>query len=178
MLRNRIAVEWESNGQPMHGVYIPRRDTNSLLNSWAGGRIFPGLHHRAGFTVVEDNERYSVTMTSDDGMATVHVSGTVAATIRDASVFESLGAASDFFAQGSLGYSDTNTQGTYDGLELQCDDWRVESLDVDSIQSSYFEDSTRFPIGSVEFDCALLMRNIVHHWHGRPELCCSAEIGA
>jgi len=27
-----------------------------------------------------------------------------------------------------------------------------------------------FPAGSVEFDHALLMRKIVHKWHGRPTL--------
>ncbi len=26
--------------------------------------------------------------------------------------------------------------------------------------------------GSVEFDCALLMREIDHEWHGREDLCC------
>ena len=47
----------------------------------------------------------------------------------------------------------------------------VESLAVDRIESSFFEDSKLFPAGSVEFDCALLMRNIDHEWHGRPTLC-------
>lgn len=175
---HRIAVEWDWNGQTMQGVYIPRRDTDSMLNSLAGGRIFPGLHHHAMFNVVENDDQYSITMNSDDGTATVHVSGRVAAALPDSSVFASLDLASEFFAQGSLGYSDTNTKGKFDGLELQCKNWHVESLDVDAIQSSYFEDSSRFPAGSVEFDCALLMRNIVHEWHGRPDLCCSAEIGA
>ena len=115
-------------------------------------------------------------MTSGD--AKVHVSGTVAATLPNSSVFGSVSNASDFFEQGSLGYSDTKTHGKYDGLELDCSNWHVESLNVNSIQSSYFEDTNRFPAGSVEFDCALLMRNIVHQWHGRSDLCCAAEIGS
>ncbi|MEX1027792.1 MAG: DUF2071 domain-containing protein [Candidatus Paceibacterota bacterium] len=175
---HRIAVEWESNGQTMQGVYIPRRDTNSMLNSFAGGRIFPGVHHHAKFTVIENGDHFSVTMASDDGVAKVHVSGTVAPAISDSSVFDSLESASSFFELGSLGYSDTDTDGKFDGLELQCKNWHVESLNVDTIQSSYFEDQSRFPSGSVQFDCALLMRDIVHEWHGRPDLCCSAEIGA
>ena len=72
---HRIAVEWSENGETKHGVYIPRRDTNSRLNSWAGGTIFPGRHHHASFNVIENGEHYSVTMTSGD--AKVHVSGTV-----------------------------------------------------------------------------------------------------
>ena len=39
---HRVAVEWtDSANQKREGVYIPRRDTDSRLNSWAGGRIFP-----------------------------------------------------------------------------------------------------------------------------------------
>ena len=34
-----------------------------------------------------------------------------------------------------------------------------------------FEDQAMFPPGSVEFDCALLMRGIDHEWHGRNRLC-------
>ena len=46
---HRIAVEWDLDGKTKRGVYIPRRDTSSLLNAFAGGRIFPGVHHRAKF---------------------------------------------------------------------------------------------------------------------------------
>jgi len=35
------------------------------------------------------------------------------------------------------------------------------------VESSFFEDRALFPPGSVEFDCALLMRGIEHEWHGR-----------
>lgn len=173
---HRIAVEWDSNGQTMHGVYIPRRDTNSRLTSLAGGRSFPGIHHHARFTVAEHDDHFSVTMESDDGVANVHVAGSVATAIADSSVFDSLESASNFFAMGSLGYSSTETTGKFDGLELQCLNWHVESLNISAIQSSYFEDQSRFPIGSVEFDCALLMRDIIHEWHGRPDLCCSEEL--
>jgi len=175
---HRIAVEWESDGQTMQGVYIPRRDTDSMLNSLAGGRIFPGIHHHATFTVAEKDDHYSVTMASDDGVANVHVAGSVAPATSDSSIFDSVESASNFFETGSLGYSNTNTAGKFDGLELQCENWHVESLKIDAISSSYFEDQSRFPRGSVKFDCALLMRNIVHEWHGRPDLCCSAKMEA
>jgi hypothetical protein len=172
---HRIAVEWQADGQTKQGVYIPRRDTNSWLTSWAGGTLFPGIHHHSGFTVVEQSPHYSVSMRSDDGAANVLVSGTVIPKFPSDSVFGTLRSASDFFEQGSLGYSDTKTVGQFDGLQLQCDNWRVEALDIDAIHSSFFEDESRFAPGTVEFDCALLMREIVHQWHGQPDLCC-AEI--
>jgi hypothetical protein len=175
---HRIAVEWESDSQTKQGVYVPRRDTDSRLNSFAGGRLFPGIQHHAKFTVDESDDHYSVTMASDDGIANVHVSGSVVPTILGSSIFDSLETASNFFELGSLGYSDTSTFGKFDGIELECDNWHVESLNVDSIRSSFFEDQSRFPDGSVQFDCALLMRDIVHEWHGRPDLCCSSDMRA
>lgn len=174
---HRIAVEWEDNGRRMEGVYIPRRDTNSRLNSLAGGRIFPGVHHHATFNVAEAGDDYSVTMKSHDGNAEVHVAGSLATEFPSTSVFESLESASHFFEAGSLGYSDTSTDGTFDGLELECKNWHVNVLAVDSVRSSYFEDEKRFPSGSVEFDCALLMKDIVHQWHGRSDLCCKPAAG-
>ncbi|MEM8670395.1 MAG: DUF2071 domain-containing protein [Planctomycetota bacterium] len=169
---HRIAVEWDANGEIAQGVYIPRRDTNSLLNSLAGGRVFPGVHHHATFKVTEGSDHFSVTMESNDNTANVHVSGSITGQFPQSSVFESIESASHFFERGSVGYSDTQVAGLFDGLELACETWHVDSLDVDAIRSSYFEDPSRFPVGTTEFDCALLMRNIVHEWHGRPDLCC------
>ena len=112
-------------------------------------------------------------MNSHDGQS-VKVVGSVAEGLNSDSVFESLESVSEFFELGSLGYSDTNKPATFDGLELSCKNWNVEPLDVHEVSSSYFEDESRFPKGTVEFDCALLMRGIDHEWHGRGDLCCSA----
>src|SRR5690349_20999009 len=35
---HRVAVEWDEGGQVRRGVYVLRRDTNSRLNTLAGGR--------------------------------------------------------------------------------------------------------------------------------------------
>ena len=175
---HRIAVEWEIDGRTEEGVYVPRRDTSSRLNAWAGGRLFPGLHHHASFVVHESDGDYSVAYQSDDGQTKALVSGTVVEHLPTSSVFRSLADASSFFEKGSLGYSVTKVSGHYDGLELRCKNWKVEPLQVDQIESSYFENDSLFPKGSVEFDCALLMRGINHEWHGREDLCCNAEIGA
>ncbi|MGD9856995.1 MAG: hypothetical protein AB7U20_18755, partial [Planctomycetaceae bacterium] len=83
-----------------------------------------------------------------------------------------LAAASAFFEAGSLGYSATSTAGRFDGLELRCRDWEVAPLDVEEVSSSFFDDDSRFPRGTVDFDCALLMRGIRHEWHSRADLCC------
>lgn len=151
-------------------IYIPRRDTNSRLNAWAGGRVFQGVHRYAVFDVDETDSTLSVTMRADDGNAKVHVSGRVAQSLGTDSVFGSVKAASKFFESGTLGYSDSKRDGVYEGLELRCENWDVDSLAVDVIQSSYFEHQDIFPPGSIKFDCALLMRRIAHEWHGLSNL--------
>src|SRR5262245_39071618 len=37
---HRAAVEWDDDNTTREGVYVRRRDTNSRLNSLAGGRLF------------------------------------------------------------------------------------------------------------------------------------------
>lgn len=170
---HRIAVEWDVNGETRQGVYVPRRDSGSLLNTLVGGRIFPGVHHHASFAVTESNDAFSVDMNSDDGKTRVSIRGMVTENFPKTSMFSSLSAASDFFKRGSLGYSVTHVDGKYDGLELRCRDWWMDTLEIDKIESSYFDDTSRFPADSIQFDCALLMRSIEHEWHGRENLCCS-----
>ena len=174
---HRIAVEWEQDGRLRDGVYIPRRDTDSWLNTFAGGTLFPGIHYHASFTVKESGGHFFVQLISDDGDTKVLVSGRVAERLPESSVFSTLAAASEFFESGSLGYSLTRTNGRYHGLELSCKNWHVEPLDVDSVESSFFENESAFPRGSAAFDCALLMRGIQHEWHGREDLCCSETTG-
>lgn len=164
---HRIAVEWDEDGTGREGVFIPRRDTNSKLNILAGGRVFPGVHHFARFDVCESPNSFKLEMHSQDGRVRVGVTARVAEKWPDGSVFATLEQASAFFAAGSLGWSAGNRPSEFDGLELHSFDWRMESLVVDRAESSFFEDKSVFPPGSIEFDSALLMRGIQHEWHGR-----------
>lgn len=167
---HRIAVQWNENGARREGVFIPRRDTSSVLQGLAGGRIFPGLHFLADFSVAEQNETFELKMRSRDGTTIVQINARLAQKFPDPSIFESLDEASDFFARGSIGYSATGSSNHCDGLELFTEHWQVEPLDVQFLRSSFFEDTSRFPRGSVQFDCALLMRDIEHEWHVLPPL--------
>lgn len=168
---HRVAVVWQdASGQTREGVFIPRRDTSSVLNTLAGGRMFPGEHHRAEFTIDDAEDAVDVRMTSADGRVSVRVRGHRGSELPESSCFRSLAEASYFFEAGSLGYSVTRDGGRFDGLKLRTDRWAVEPLDVEEVHSSYFFDEVTFPRGSVEFDCALLMRDIAHEWRGADDL--------
>jgi hypothetical protein len=167
---HRISVEWDENGILREGVFIPRRDTSSTLQTLVGGRVFPGLNHRADFDVVERDDDFQLKMHSRDGTAIVQISAQRTEIFPATSIFASLNEASDFFARGSMGYSTTRNPNCCDGLELFTSRWQVEPLEAQSIRSSFFDDTDRFPRGSIQFDCALLMQNIEHEWHALPTL--------
>jgi hypothetical protein len=170
---HRTAVEWEEGGVTKEGVYVRRRDTSSWLNALAGGRLFPGIHHRAKFTVQETETHFEVALRSSDGVTNMAVVADLAPKLPASSIFSSLAEASAFFQAGSLGYSATPDPTKFQGLELQCQQWQVDPLAVQSVQSSFFDDRSLFPDGSIQFDCALLMRGIAHEWHGQADLCCA-----
>jgi Uncharacterized conserved protein (COG2071) len=168
---HRIAVLWDDEqGVTREGVFIPRRDTNSEINHLMGGRIFPGEHNKAAFTVQESETEISFSMESRDGEVKVDLAGRISDALPNSSVFPSLSAASSFFEPGSLGYSVTGDAHRLDGIELETKEWRVEPLQLDRVKSSFFADEERFPKGSAEFDHALIMRNIAHEWHSASDL--------
>ncbi len=167
---HRIAVQWKENGSLKEGVYIPRRDTSSLLNSLIGGRLFPSIHYHSHFEVVEQGQNFRIALKSDDSDLSMIVDARTASSLPETSVFGSIEAASSFFEAGSLGYSLTHSK-KYDGLELHTINWKVAPLHVTYIYSSFFNNETLFPKGSSEFDCALLMKDIDHEWHARKPLC-------
>jgi len=169
---HRTAVEWDEGGAVREGVYIRRRDTNSRLNALAGGRLFPGIHHHAAFTVYETPERFEVALASDDGVTSMAVRGHVTDRLPESSVFGSVEEASAFLQAGELGDSATPDPARFQGMRLRCRTWQVEPLQVEGVRSSFFEDEALFPKGSIQFDCALLMRGIEHEWHGQADLCC------
>jgi len=168
---HRVAVLWtEADGREREGVFIPRRDTSSVLNHVAGGRIFPGEHQFADFKVNDRKGKIDFAMKSRDGRVSVELRGSSSTTWPSASVFGSLAETSRFFEAGSVGFSVTKTKDRFDGLQLETAFWKVEALTVDHVHSSFFADSATFPSGSVEFDHALLMRDIPHRWLQEPDL--------
>jgi len=158
---HRIAVEWDENGETKTGVYIPRRDTSLKLNAMLGGRLFPGKHYQAKFNVKEANGNFHISFKSSDHTETL-IEANEAEKFNHNSIFETLETASNFFKNGSYGYSPHKN--SFDGLQLKTYKWEVNPLKVLKVSSTFFENQHIFPKGSVVFDNALLMKNIEHEW--------------
>ena len=167
---HRIAVEWTDSDGKHEGVFVPRRDTGSLLNRIAGGRIFPGEHHGAKFSVSDADGLIDFSMQSLDGSTAVRVVAQEAEQLPASSCFRSLAESSAFFEGGCIGYSVTREPARLDGLRLHTLDWRVRALSVQRVESSFFDDQTRFPAGTIEFDHGLIMRDVRHEWHKADDL--------
>ncbi|MFJ8028184.1 DUF2071 domain-containing protein [Streptomyces sp. NPDC096311] len=165
---HRIAVEWDGPHGVETGVYIPRRDTASRLNAWAGGRAFPGEHGRADFEVHETPGQVHVAFATRDGDTRVDTTVEVSDELRGSELFADLAEASRFFQGGTKGFSATRSGRHLDGMELHTDAWHVEAGRVRSVASSFFDDADRFPLGSATLDCALVMRNVPAHWTPLP----------
>lgn len=166
---HRIAVEWEENGKTKSGVYIPRRDTSLRLNTWVGGRLFPGKHYLADFSVCEMNNRYQIDIVSSDNTE-IMIDAEEGLQFNGNSIFKSLDAASSFFEKGDLGYSPNGRK--FEGMHLKTNNWKIRPLKVNKVKSSFFEDELIFPKGSVVFDNALVMTNIPHEWHSAGNIKC------
>lgn len=159
---HRIAVNWTVSGAQHSGVYIPRRDTSSTFNSLAGGRVFPGVHFHSRFATREEKGIYELDMFNKDG-TNISVRAFLSERYNPDSIFDNLQAVSDFFEQGSVGYSPASAH--YDGIKLNLSNWAVKSLSIERVESTYFSDPLVFPNGSIAFDNALLMEHIEHEWH-------------
>ena len=167
---HRVAVLWDEDGKTREGVFISRRDTDSKLNQLLGGRVFPGEHNEASFKVTESDSEIKFSMKSADAAVAVELEGSIVEEMPSSSIFSSLAEASSFFEGGALGYSVTSDPERLDGLTLATKEWRVEPLQVSRVYASYFADEEKFPKGSIEFDHALIMRNVAHEWHSADDL--------
>lgn len=169
---HRYAVEWDTPTGPATGVYIRRRDSGSLLNVLAGGRIFPGQHGRAAFEVVETGTTMHVRYTTADRSTEVDVAGTIQPDgwWHGSELFDSFTSASDFFRRAPDGYS-PRRHGGFDGIRLYCDDWRLRPFAVERAVSSVYD---AYPAGTATLDCALVMTDVSARWRSLPGLASGA----
>ena len=109
-----------------------------------------------------------------DGSMSIELKGHTTAEWPADSCFANLAESSTFFEGGSVGYSVTHDVHRLDGLRLETQGWDVRPFAVQHARSSFFEDASLFPTGSVELDHALVMRDLRHEWHAVDDLAVAA----
>lgn len=165
---HRVAVEWDSSAGVQTGVYIFRRDSNSYLKTLFGGRLFSGVHYYADFKT-KHHPCIQVQFSSRDGSTAVNVEGALSTHWPSSAIFKNLQESSLFFQRGSVGYS-PGRGGESTGMKLFVDKWVVEPFEIQQVESSFFSDEKLFPINSIQFDHALIMRDLKHYWKSVPAI--------
>lgn len=155
---HRLAVEWDTPEGMATGVYVFRRDVDSVLAARLGGM------HRAVFGVVEGGGRYSLAAQSRDGAMSVAFTGERAEALPAGSVFTGPDSASAFFRCASIGHSPARDGVGHSALRLVTPPWRALPVRADYVQSSFFEDRSRFPAGTAVFDSAIVMHDVPARW--------------
>ena len=159
---HRIACLYpDENGNRKPGVYILERHTDSIANHLAGGRLFPGHHHKATFTTYESPTIWKVGFWGTDGTK-VQVIVRQATQVADGSVFEDMDAATCFFQQGTDGWSMRKQGEELEGARIKCHNWNFKPLQIELARSSML-DAIQNETGCVlELDSAFLMEGVNH----------------
>jgi Uncharacterized conserved protein (COG2071) len=166
-MAHRIAVKYnDETNTEKEAVYIWRRHSNNPFNTLAGGRLFPGVHTPATFSIREDGETTELQASTADHKEDVHVKGSDDISDEEFSskAFDSFEEARDFFARGSCGFSCGPDGKALEGMQLITNQWLASPLKMSLADSAFYTDQSKWPRGSVELDCGLIMRNIEHEW--------------
>jgi hypothetical protein len=161
---HRIAVEWEENGVSKEGVYIFRRDTNSILNQISGGRIFPGEHMSSKFIVSDIDKAIDLKMISNDGKTDVRFKGHETDKLPSTSIFSSIDELTEFFRGGADGYSPTKKGDCLQGMCLVTHTWNMTPLHIETLDTTFFTNSLQIAKDSIKVDSVVIMRDISHEW--------------
>ena len=162
---HRVAIRYPTHEGIRPGVFVWRRETDQRLVELLGGRLFPGVHHHARFQVNENDNHLAMDVTTENGEADVHFSARVSEGWRQSSSFGSFDEVSEFFRKGDCGLSCSLHGDEFEGLQIKMLKWEMLPLEIESQHCAFYSDPRRFPAGSLEIDCGLLMRGLPHEWH-------------
>lgn len=154
---HRISVV-DADGEP--GVFVPRRDTASRLAVLAGGRVWPGVHRRAGFAVARTSCSLRIEVAGQDGTT---VSVEVDRDDRRGTTLGDPDATSAFHAVERTAWS-PGRDGALETAVMDCAPWAARPVGVTAASSSWLDDGDSFPPGSARLAGALLMEDVDLRW--------------
>lgn len=154
---HRVAVEWDGATGIERGNWVPRCDTSSRLRAFVGDGAHSVHPHVARFSVCEEAARLSVSFESNDGEVGVRVVASAAGNLAPTSVFETVELAAEFLCEGRAASGGLASDATLESENLL---QRMDVLEVEELESTFFEEESVFPRGSIRFDSALLARRL------------------
>jgi hypothetical protein len=144
-----VAIESEVNGESVPGAWIARHDTDLRLSAVRGGMFGAGGHH-ARFELSEAPTHVRASVHGDDGAMRIELEAGVCDQLRRDSVFATANDAADVFLQDPRIATLRSARHRGD----------AEPLRIVHVGSSYLDDPSRFPRGSVALDSAVILRRL------------------
>lgn len=169
-MAHRVAIRYPTHDGMRDGVFIWRRETDRCFISLVGGRLVPGVHRMAEFDVQQEGTRLSMDVRTEESQADVSFRADTSVGWKPTLLFKDFGEVSRFFEKGDCGFSCSVRGDRLEGIQLQTLRWEMTPIAVEKVHSSFFADPARFPPGSVQFDCGVLMRGLPHEWHELDEV--------
>lgn len=164
-MAHRIAIRYPAADVMKDGVFIWRRETDRIMMSLLGGRLFPGVQQSADFEVVDNKDVLTMTVLTKHHETDVSFVAKPTSGWKATPAFATFGDASDFLRRGDCGFSCALNGERLEGMRLRTLRWLMTPLAASEVSSAFYENEEKFPRGSVEFDSALLMRGVPHEWH-------------
>jgi hypothetical protein len=164
---HRIASERiDSNGLSREGAFVVRRDTDLWLSTILRGKLFAGNCHQARFAIEESVGHVEFACRSLDGTTQVSFSGDDAVQLPASSCFKSL--QEDFFRCVDVGSAHSEDSQILEEIAVEAKEWKIRPFRINRVSSSFFDNKEHFPVGSIEFDHALVMRDAAQAWNLEP----------
>jgi hypothetical protein len=163
-MAHRVAIRYREGDAWRDGVYIWRRDTDSLLARRLGGLLFPGTFRDAEFRVREGEETLEMEVLTADGAADVRFRAVLGTEWKWSLLFARLNDVEHFFRQADRGFHCAAGGSQLEGVRLHQQRWEMTAVAVAEAHAAYFADQARFPRGTVGFDSAVLLHGVPHYW--------------
>jgi hypothetical protein len=159
---HRFSVEWDDeSGQPVVGVYVPVRLTDSRLAVALGGRWFPGVHRPAPIDIVDGPARFGWRVEDSDGGDAFGIR--VAVSTSFAGMPAAAGDAVGRTCVGAAVGLSPDHRGVLEAVRMQPDHQSAHQVEIDDLHSDFlsgFTTATPAP--------AFLMQNVGVTWMPAP----------
>jgi hypothetical protein len=159
---HRISVEWDDGtSEPVVGVYVPMRHTDSRVAVALGGRVFPGVHSRAHVHIIGTSDR--LTWLVDDahraGGFEIRVGVSQA---EDTTPTTACGRVAETCLGASLGCSPDH-RGVLEVARMEPDHGLAQRVDIEDLDSQFLSG-----FSSARPAPAFLMQNVGVTWTPGP----------
>lgn len=153
---HRISIEWDDETGTHAGVYIFERHTSSPFANLFGGFFAPGVHNRARITSAIGGEVMKLDL--EAGQFSAHAEVVVADSFSSALFGDDLSVASNFFREGSVGWS-PDRRGTLESVQIDTGAWTVVPGAARTIRSHYYD-----ALPTAVLDHVFVLRDVEFHW--------------